>query len=153
MNIQPIISGDCVKIAINFYNKMTFIDPDTIEFEEPQIEQSKECICPIQSLFFDWVSIQYAKQRPQLNDYQVHPHLNLIDCRCAGVDTVAYQFVYEACELGSFRNDLIGIPIEVVQQGQEVVTELNKVGLVSDRECKLQLRKQDQLIFYLTSGD
>lgn len=43
--------------------------------------------------------------------------------------------------LGSFKNDLLGIPIEVVQQGQDVVTELKKVGLASDRECKLQLRK------------
>ncbi|CAD8093750.1 unnamed protein product [Paramecium sonneborni] len=153
MNIQPILSGDSVKISINFYNKMTFIDPDTIEFEEPLIEQSKERICPIQSLFFDWVGIEYAKQRPQLRDYQIHPHMRLINCRCAGVDTVAYQFIYEACELGSFKNDLIGIPIEVVQHGQEVVTELKKLGLVSDRECKLQLRKHDQLIFYQTSGD
>ncbi|CAD8080685.1 unnamed protein product [Paramecium primaurelia] len=153
MNIQPILTGDCVKIAINFYNKLGFIDPDTIEFEDPQIEQSKERICSIQKQFFDWVGIEYAKQKPSLRDYQIQPHLRLINCRCAGVDTVAYQFFYEACEIGSFKNDLLGIPIEVVQQGQEVVTELKKVGLVSDRECKLQLRKQDQLIFYQTTGD
>jgi len=38
---------------------------------------------------------------------------------------------------------MIGIPIEIVQNNHEVVTEIKKYGLASDLPCTLQLRKYD----------
>lgn len=51
------------------------------------------------------------------------------------------------------KKEFLGLPIELKGNGEEIVTEVRKVGLVSDLELPLQLRKHDILEFYLTMGD
>ena len=48
---------------------------------------------------------------------------------------------------------LLGINIEILEDGQETTSELKRKGLAFDLENKLELNIGDILIFYLSKGN
>ena len=93
--ILPIVVGDCIKININFFNKIGYINPDSIEFDPPHFDPTIPRECTIEKLFFDWVFYKFYTNKPDPQKFSLGPQLRMIDFRCAGIDTIAYQFLFE----------------------------------------------------------
>jgi hypothetical protein len=54
---------------------------------------------------------------------------------------------------GFIPNGELGMPVQVMGQKEELTVEVRKLGLIADLQLPIQLRKGDQIVFYLTKGD
>ena len=47
----------------------------------------------------------------------------------------------------------MGLNIEILDENQDITTEVKRNGLYIDLDCSLELRVKDKLVFYLSKGE
>lgn len=151
--------GDRVEIAINLSNSFGIVDVESIRFIPLHFEAISPEKCEIEDVYtagMDWRI--YNSEDGEINEFfnvpDLLPQLKIISLECAGTDIITCKITYKAISSGDLANskDHFGVDISVVPRECAIISALKRKGLQHDRYSPLQMRVDDQLIFYISKG-
>lgn len=151
--------GDRVEIAINLSNSFGIVDVESIRFLPLHFEAISPEKCEIEDVYtagMDWRI--YNSEDGEINEFfnipDLLPQLKIISLEYAGTDIITCKITYKAISSGDLANskDHFGVDISVVPRESAIISALKRKGLQHDRYSPLQMRVDDQLIFYISKG-
>ncbi|KAJ1610248.1 hypothetical protein OJ253_1292 [Cryptosporidium canis] len=151
--------GDRVEIAINLSNSFGIVDVKSINFLPLCFEVINPEKCEIEDVYtaeMDWRF--YNSEDGEINEFfnipDLLPQLKIISIEYAGTDIITCKITYKAVFSGYLANskDHFGVDISVVPKGCAIISALKRKGLQHDRYSPVQMRVDDQLIFYISKG-
>jgi hypothetical protein len=169
--IMPVCVQDSIKFAINFYNLYGFLNLNSIKWLDPILEATpqipleidfydlpnfnKNRICEVEEIHHEWVPYKYFEKKEKVELDVFKPQLTLKETKCAGVDIITMKSFYTATDTGKVPRSLqkLGLELEIINNNDDMITEVRRNGLYIDLDCTLQLRVGDRLIFYLSKGE
>ena len=172
----PICIGDNLEIAINFYSPRGIIDASSINWcpitlsnspNESVLNYRREKhvfwlkdkstklvadlsrICELEDSQQEWRYESYYPLPPKTFNFltRVEELFDVKAVEYSNVDILAMKFHLLAKKVGDLKTKMLGVGIRIMEG--ECTNEVKKAGLAIERQCGLELRIGDLLIFYL----
>jgi len=117
----------------------------------PKVKADLNRMCELETMGAEWYDTQYYNMQEAFCDLRAVSSYFIVDSiEFASLDVKACKLKMTAYKPGILSREIMGIPIHVKPHSSECINECKRLGLMIDRECDIQLRVGDQLIFYMS---
>ena len=170
--IPQVCCNDYIEFALNWFNLKFLTRIDSIKFNRPVIELTRDIIEKIERIRFTeekflleimrksdaevmhqcWYLPEYFYKKCKVTSFKdFEPFLTCTKVKIASHDFKTFRYFLKATKSGVITNSFsrLGILIEVIKKQSKTTTEIKRSGLSFDRFKPLQIRKGDFIQIFI----